>query len=183
MGGLLGFGVVAGWVFGREFTDGTVGSLFLAAVSRTATAAAKLLLVLAWSGAVAVALTATLLAAGSITGTAGSAAGAGIFALAAKFLLITAATALLALPAAWAATLGRGYLAAIGAVIGIVVVAQLAAMTGLGGWFPFSAPGLWASQGGIGTDATTAVQVLLSVPVGALAAGLTLRSWRRLTLS
>jgi hypothetical protein len=183
VGGLLAFGVVTGWVFGREFTDGTVGSLFLAAVSRTATAAAKLLLILAWSGAVAVALTFTLVAAGLLTGTAGDPGDPGIPALAAKFLLITAATALLALPCAWAATLGRGYLAAIGAVILIVVLAQLAAMVGLGGWFPFAAPGLWASQRGTGADVATAVQMLLSLPLGVLAAALTLRSWHRLTLS
>ncbi|CAA9236515.1 MAG: hypothetical protein AVDCRST_MAG83-1417 [uncultured Arthrobacter sp.] len=183
VGGLLGFGVVTGWVFGREFTDGTVGSLFLAAVSRTATAAAKLLLILAWALAVAVALTFTLVAAGLLSGTAGGPGDPVIPVLTVKFLLITATTALLALPCAWAATLGRGYLAAIGAVIAIVVLAQLAAMVGLGGWFPFAAPGLWASQRGAGTDATTAVQVLLSLPLGALAAGLTLRSWHRLVLS
>lgn len=188
-GGLLGFGVVAGWVFGREFTDGTIGSLFLAAVSRTAVAAAKLLLVLAWAAGVTLILTVLVLTAGAglgLGGGTGAGAGSGgaeIPALTAKFVGITLATALLSLPCAWAASIGRGYLAAIATAIGLVVLAQMAVTAGAGGWFPFSAPGLWASRPEAGVDLPTAVQVLLTVPVAVLAAGLTLRSWHRLTLS
>ncbi len=190
-GGLLGFGVVAGWVFGREFTDGTIDSLFLAAVSRTAIAGAKLLLVLAWAAGITLALTGLVLAAGVGLGlgsgvgleTGAGTGGAEVPAHAAKFAVITLATALLSLPCAWAASIGRGYLAAIATAIGLVLAAQMAVMAGSGGWFPFSAPGLWASRQDPGADLLTAVQVLLTVPVAVLAAGLTLRSWHRLTLS
>ncbi len=181
VGGLLGFGVVIGWVFGREFTDQTIGGLFGAPVGRLAIAAAKLLIVLVWPVLIAALLVLTLLAAGTWMGT--GPVNTEVLGLAAKFALITVLSGLLALPCAWAATLGRGYLAAVGAVIAIVIAAQMAVMAGAGGWFPFAAPGLWATQIGAGADPATAVQLLLVLPLAALAAGLTLHSWHRLVLS
>lgn len=181
VGGLLGFGVVIGWVFGREFTDQTIGGLFAATVGRPAIAAAKLLIVLVWPVLIAVLLVLTLLAAGTWLGA--GAVDTEVLGLAAKFVLITVLSGLLALPCAWAATLGRGYLTAIGAVIGIVIVAQMAVMAGAGGWFPFAAPGLWAIRDGAGADPAMAVQLLLILPLAALAAGLTLHAWHRLALS
>ena len=65
VGGLLGFGVVVGWVFGREFTDGAISGLWAAPVSRPAVAAAKLLILLTWSVAVSVATGAALAVAGT----------------------------------------------------------------------------------------------------------------------
>ncbi|MEE6272164.1 ABC transporter permease [Georgenia sp. MJ206] len=49
VGGLLGFGVMAGWLFGREFTDGTVAALFARPVPLSAVAAAKLTVYLGWA--------------------------------------------------------------------------------------------------------------------------------------
>lgn len=181
VGGLLGFGVVIGWVFGREFTDQAIGGLFATPVGRLPIAAAKLLIVLAWPLLIAALTVVTLLAAGTWMGA--GAVNAEVFGLAAKFVIITVLSGLLALPCAWAATLGRGYLAAIGAVIALVVAAQMAVMAGAGGWFPFAAPGLWATRYGGGADPATSVQLLLILPLAILMVGLTLRSWHRLVLS
>ncbi|MDN5897002.1 MAG: ABC transporter permease, partial [Nocardioides sp.] len=43
-------------------------------------------------------------------------------------------------------TIGRGYLAAIGALIGLGVAAQVAVLAGAGAWFPLSSPALWAAH-------------------------------------
>lgn len=181
VGGLLGFGVVIGWVFGREFTEGTIGGLFALPVSRGASAAAKLLLVLLWPVAVALGLVITLLAAGAFL-TAGALDKA-VPELAVKLLVITVLTGLLALPCAWAATRGRGYLAAIAVVIAIVVGTQMAVMAGSGGWFPFAAPGVWAASPEVGADGQTIGQLLLVLPFAAAAGALTVGSWRRLTIT
>ncbi|MDX5312354.1 MAG: ABC transporter permease [Rhodococcus sp. (in: high G+C Gram-positive bacteria)] len=178
VGGLLGFGVVVGWVFGREFTDGAISGLWAAPVSRPAVAAAKLLILLTWSVAVSVATGAALAVAGTfvdddplVPGTA---------ALVGRFLAVALLTAGLAVPCAWVATVARGYLPAIGTIIAVVIAAQMAVMTGAGGWFPFSAPGLWAA--GPQAGSVTAPQLALALTVPVVSAGLTLWSWRRLSL-
>ena len=48
VGGVFVFGVVAAWVFGREFSDRTLRTLLANPTRRTAVVAAKLLLVLGW---------------------------------------------------------------------------------------------------------------------------------------
>ncbi|MGI8721294.1 MAG: hypothetical protein ACR2JG_03610 [Geodermatophilaceae bacterium] len=48
--GLLGFGVVLAWQFGREFSDGTITGLFAIPVRRATIGAAKLLVYLGWAG-------------------------------------------------------------------------------------------------------------------------------------
>ncbi|WP_026819454.1 ABC transporter permease [Arthrobacter castelli] len=181
VGGLLGFGVVAGWSFGREFTDRTIAGLSARPVSRVAVAAAKLVILTVWPVFVAALLVPVLLAAGVLLGMGGI--NAVVLAMAGKAAVITVLSGLLALPCAWAAILGRGYLAAIGTIIAIVLAAQMAVMAGAGGWFPFSTPGLWAARMDAGVGPVMTVQLLLVLPLAALAAVLTLRSWQRLDLS
>lgn len=181
VGGLLGFGVVIGWVFGREFSDGTIVGLCASPVSRIAIAAAKLSILLGWAVATTLALAASLLTVGTLFDV--GALDVGVLRLVGKFLGIAVLTALLAVPCAWAATLGRGYLPAIGTIIGLVVLAQMAVMSGAGGWFPFSAPGLWAISGGSGAGLVTGMQLLLVLPVPVVFIALTLIAWQRLTLT
>ncbi|MGA7206787.1 MAG: ABC transporter permease [Specibacter sp.] len=178
--GFLAFGLVIGWMFGREFTDGTVTGLYGIPVTRRAIAAAKFTVVTAWIGAMAIALTSAVLAAGWLLGFHGPAGAIAV--LAWRLLLVTLLTGLLAFPCACVATAGRGYLAAIGAVTVVVVLSQAAVIVGIGGWFPFAAPGLWAAAGGAPLGALAVVQLLLALPIAALGAALTLRMWRRLTL-
>lgn len=179
VGGMLGFGVVAGWVFGREFTEGTITGLWATPVARPVIATAKLLLLSAWSVVTTVVLAVALTVAALFAdpGT----LGADVVALVGKFTAIALLTAGLAIPCAWVATVGRGYLPAIGAIIAVVLVAQMAVMAGLGGWFPFAAPGVWAAGTQAGT--VTGAQLALTLMVPAIFAALTIRSWRRLTLT
>ena len=52
--------------------------------------------------------------------------------------------ALIAVPAAWVATIGRGLLPGIAATVGIIVVAQVSAIAEIGVWVPIVTPALWA---------------------------------------
>ena len=175
--GLVGFGVVLSWIYGREFSDGTITGLFAIPIGRGTIAAAKFLVYLAWAVVVSLVLAAVLLMVGLALGLGPFPADAwpGLLRLVAGAVL----TALVAAPAAWAATLGRGLLAGIGTISGIVVVAEIAVVAGVGAWFPFSAPGLWVVSGG---TAVSAGQLALVVPTVALFLGLTIESWRRLQL-
>lgn len=175
--GVMGFGVVLSWIFGREFTDGTITGLFALPIGRGTIAAAKYVVYLAWAAVVSVMLAVLLVVVGLVLGLGPFPADA--WPAVGRLIAGGMMTALVATPAAWAATVGRGLLAGIGTISAIVVVAQIAAVSGIGAWFPFSALGLWAVSGG---TAVTAGQLALVLPVVALFTGLTIDSWRRLQL-
>lgn len=181
VGGLIGFGVVLAWSFGREFNDGTISGLFALPVSRPQLAGAKFAVFGLWSFAVSAALVLALLGCGLGLGLGlpdGSAA-----ALLGRQLAVGVLTAGLALVAALAASLGRGLLPGIASVIAVVVLAQIAAITGAGGWFPFATVGLWATT--LGSDlfaSVSALQLSMVVPTAAVLVWLTIQCWRRLQL-
>ncbi|SNT65512.1 ABC-2 type transport system permease protein [Asanoa hainanensis] len=175
-GALLGFGVVLSWAIGREFADGTIAGLYGLPVSRASIALAKLVVHLCWTVLVGVLLTAALLLVGLLLGLGplDSAAASGL----ARQFVLTVLSGGLALPAAWAATLGRGLLAGVAATIAIIVVAQVAVVAGSGAWLPLAAPALWA----IRPDSVSGAQVALALTVPALFTLATVRAWRRLEL-
>ncbi|MCB2223185.1 MAG: ABC transporter permease [Actinobacteria bacterium] len=173
----IGPGVVAAWAFGREHADGTFPSLFAMPVDRGTVAAAKFVVLAAWGAA----LTALLLAATVLVGIVGGVGPMGDIDLAttlARMGLVGVLTALLALTVGYAASVGRGYLPAFGALILLTIAAQVAVLFGTGGWFPYAAPGLYAVAGSEEGIDVHAVQLLL-VPLLALAvAWATVRWWR-----
>src|SRR6478609_2146821 len=172
--GVLAFGVGISWLYGREFADGTIPGLFGLPVSRGAIAGAKLLVYLAWALLVALAL--VLLGAGSAVGL-GAPDTDVLVGLARQFAL-GALTALIAVPCGWAASLGRGLLPGIATAVGILVIAQVSVVAGVGGWVPFVAPAAWAMR----PDGPTSLALLL-VPAVPLVFGVaTVLAWRRLQL-
>jgi len=88
-------------------------------------------------------------------------------------------SAVVTVPVAWAATLGRSVLGGVSVAIGLVIVAQVSVVVGLGGWMPLAAPALWAVSAG---TAVTPLQLLLVVPFAGVAVLLTAMSWKRLQL-
>jgi ABC-2 type transport system permease protein len=175
-GGLLAFGVALSWLFGREFADGTIAALFALPVSRPAIAVAKLVVYTTWSVGVAVVLTAVVAVLGLVMGY-GATDAAGLGELA-RIPVLVVLSALIAVPAGWAATIGRGLLPGIGATIGIIVIAQVSAIADVGAWVPIVAPALWA----IAPDVVPAA-ALLTVPTVPLVFGaLCALAWSRLQL-
>ena len=179
--GGIGPGVVLAWLFGREFADGTITGLFGLPVGRASFASAKLLVFAMWTLAFCLALVTLLVIVGVVLGL-GLPDGTA-WARAGKLLVILVLSAMLSLPAGLAASLTRGYLGGIGAVVGIVIVSQIAVATGAGGWFTFAAPGMWAATPGAVLDATTLVQLLLVLPLTAGFAAWIVITWRRLQLT
>jgi ABC-2 type transport system permease protein len=147
VGGSFVFAFVAAWVFGREFADRTVKLLLAVPTRRDATVAAKFLVVWGWCGLLAVWVFALALGVGALVGLPGWSArvaleAAGVAAVAA------ALSAALVTPTAFLASAGRGYLAPLGFAVLTVVLAQIAAAIGWGGWFPWSVPALWSGLAG-----------------------------------
>ena len=173
---LLGFGVVLSWMVGREFADETIAGLFALPVSRRDIAIAKLGVFLGWAIAVAVLLTIGCALAGITLGY-------GVprdheVATLLRLLCLVVLTGFLALPAAWAATLGRGLLPGIATTIVMIAVGQILTIAGTGAWLPIAAPALWALL----PDEVSWGQLATVPALGACAALLTGRSWRRLQL-
>lgn len=175
--GLLAHGVLLSWMFGREFTDGTITGLFALPIPRRTVAAAKLAVYLTWSMLASVALLAGLVLLGLTAGL-GATPSDAVPALG-RQLALSVLTAAIAVPAAWATTAARSVLAGIATTTGIVVVSQISVVAGAGGWFPFAAPALWAISAG---TEVSAGQLLLVAPVVLAAAALTMLSWHRLQL-
>ena len=147
VGGGIVFAIFTIWIFGREFSDHTVKELLALPTSREAIVTAKFIVVAVWT------LFLTLL-------------GLGLGLLVGKLVVIpgwsqtllqTASVdiigagvlTILLLPfVALIASLGRGYMASFGWVILSVFLAQIAAVTGWGDWFPWSVPALFSGAAG-----------------------------------
>lgn len=147
VGGMLLTAVIAAYVFGREYADGTAKNMLALPVRREVFVAAKLLVVVAWFGALVVAVFAEGVAVGAALGLPGFSwsliAGAAF-----DSALAAAMSCLLVPPVAWIATLGRGYLPPLGFAIFTLVLGNIFAVTGWAKYFPYSIVPLYTGIAG-----------------------------------
>lgn len=174
---ILGFGFVLSWMFGREFTEGTITGLFALPIRRSQIAFAKLIVYALWAVLVCIALTIGVFILGFVFGY--GSPGAGTWASLGRLFLLALLSAGIAIPVAWVATAARSLLAAVGAVIALVVTAQIGALAGAGGWMPLAAPALWAMSDGA---AIVPAQLGLTLMVPLVFAVLTCAAWSHLQL-
>jgi ABC-2 type transport system permease protein len=175
-GGFGACGILVAWLFGREFAEGTISGLFALPVRRASIAIGKLTLYLVWATAVAAGITLLLLLLGTTAGYLSSNPD-GIAELV-RIPVLMVLTALLAVPAAWVASLARSVLAGIAATIVLMIIAQVCAVLGVGAWIPIVAPALWAIAPS--TVPPAALVGVLTVPVAFGAA--TAWVWSRMQL-
>lgn len=173
----LAAGVVVSWAFGREHSDRTFPSLFALPVSRGTIAAAKFVVLAAWVVSLAVAVSVVTLALG-VVGNVGTLQGSIVTSEMLRLFMISIGAGILSLTMGLAASLGRGYLPAIGALILIIAAAQVSVLFGTGGWFPFAVPGLMAVAGAEGVPDLNLVQLALVPGIAALCIWLTVIWWR-----
>jgi len=176
-GGLIGFGVVLSWIFGREFGDGTITGLFALPVRRSTIALAKLFVYAMWATAMSLLLAALLLLVGLVAGLGPLTADS--WTALARQTGLGIMTAAIAAPVAWAATLGRSVLAGVSVAIGLVVLAQISVLAGAGGWVPLASPALWAMSSG---QAVTLLQIGLVLPYVGVFMLATAWAWRAMQL-
>lgn len=147
VGGVLVFGFVASWIFGREYSDGTAKDLLSLPTSRTKILNAKFAVYVIWC----LALAFSNLLIGMLIGTILQLPAPEtnmLFPLLSDYFITTCLTVLLGVPIAFFAIWGKGYLAPLGFVALTLVFAQIIAATGYSSYFPWSIPGLYSGAGG-----------------------------------
>lgn len=148
-GGIILFGLIAAWVFGREYSDRTVKDLLALPTSRSAIVLSKCIVVAAWSAALT-AIT-CLIAFGVGTALTLSQGSSQLFWRTGTTVAISAClTVALATPIAFAASAWRGYLPPIGVMMLAMALAQLVNATGWGAYFPWAVPALYADGESLG---------------------------------
>ncbi len=145
--GILFFSLIISWVFGREFSDGTLKDLLAVPVPRGSILLAKFIVVALWSAAITVVVYSLGLVFGAVVGLA-----QGSNAVLAQGTFTVAATAglviLVVMPIAFFASIGRGYLLPMGIIILILIISNVIAVLGWGELFPWAIPGLYAGVSG-----------------------------------
>jgi ABC-2 type transport system permease protein len=147
VGGAILFAIITAWVFGREFTDRTAKELLALPTPRESIVAAKFVVI----AALALLLTVWIFLFGLVVGNLVVIPGWSqeLLLSASLDVLGTAAMTIFLLPfVAFFAGFGHGELPAIGWTILTVVLAQIAAITGWGDWFPWSVPALFSGAAG-----------------------------------
>jgi len=147
VGGVLAFGFVASWLFGREYSDGTAKDLLSLPTSRTKILNAKFTVYIIWC----LALVVSNLLIGFLIGTILQLPATEnniLLSLLTEYFVTTILTILIGVPIAFFALLGKGYLAPLGFVALTLVLAQVIAAIGYGSYFPWSIPGLYSGAGG-----------------------------------
>jgi ABC-2 type transport system permease protein len=143
MGGLIIFGFIFVWVFGREFSDKTVYDILSLPTSRMSIIIAKIFIAICWSFVLILFLFILMLVIGAALHIPGWSAvvvwhGFGML-LATGFM-----TALLCLPFSLVASFTRGYLPAVGCIFLVLILAQVITQLGNGQYFPWTVPMLYS---------------------------------------
>jgi len=145
--GLVGFGFVTSWDFGREYSDHTAKDLLALPAPRSSIVLAKFIVVAIWCGL----LSSIFLSSGLIAGGAVQLSGwtsESAFHSVSTFAVATLLTILLCTPVAFFASLGRGYLAPVGFVLLALGISQFVGALGFAQYFPWSIPMLYTGAAG-----------------------------------
>lgn len=165
IGGVMLFGLIGSWVFGREYSDRTIKDLLALPTPRSTIVLAKFVVFVLWSTMLMVAIYLLGLATGAAVAL--PPAPAEIFWQGTITLAITAClTMALITPITFFASAGRGYLLPMGVTILVLILAQIVAATGWGEYFPWSVPGLYAGVAGLQYANLGAISYLIVILTG-----------------
>ncbi len=142
-GGLILFILIISWIFGREFTDGTLKDMLAVPVQRTTILLAKFIVAAIWSEV----LTLVIFIAGLVMGAIIKLPGGSISIILQSSAVVVKTSCLVIaviLPFALFASIGRGYLLPIGVAILMMMMINLVEIVGWGEYFPWAVPELFA---------------------------------------
>lgn len=163
--GMIGYGFVTSWVFGREYSDKTIKDILALPVSRLVIVNAKFIIIAAWCIILSLVFYVFALIGGWLAGTGGWSVEV-LYDFTRTFASIAFLTMLLCTPVAFFAGTGRGYLLPFAFIILTLLLANFSGLFGLGPWFPWSIPGMLsvpAETGGILTVASYAILAFTSL--------------------
>lgn len=147
VGGVIIFGFVASWLFGREYSDGTAKDLLALPMSRSAIVSAKFLVYGAWCAALTLSNLLLGLGIGIVLGLPNWNPDV-VYEQIGVYAVTALLTMLADMPIAVFALWGKGYLAPLGFVVMTVVFSQVVAALGFGTYFPWAIPGLFSGAAG-----------------------------------
>jgi len=156
------FCLVISWVFGREFTDGTLKDMLAVPVARGSIVLAKFIVAAAWSAALAALIFITGLVTGALMHLPQASAAVllqGSLTMVVTFALVIAVV----LPFPFFASVGRGYLLPLSLAILALMLANLIMVLGWGEYFPWAVPGLYAQ----GKDHLSPISYVIAALTGA----------------
>ncbi len=178
MAGYIFFAFITTWIFGREFSDRTAKDLLALPTSRASIIGAKFMLTFLW----VLGLTLIVFLVGLIVGASVDIPGwsTGLAAQAFRSLFSIALLSYLLMPfVALFASLGHGYLPALGWAFGSFITAQIISVLGWGDWLPWSVPallsGMFGPQGVSQLGIHSYLLVCMAFSIGVLA---TLSWWQ-----
>ena len=175
--GLVGNGFVASWVFGREYTDHTVKDMLVLPISRSSIVFSKFIVIVLWS----LILFFVFLLMGILVGFlidipnwSGDTVWSSVKTYAITSILILS----LCTPVAFLASYSRGFLLPLGFVILTLIVANFTGLVGLGPFFPWAIPGLYATSSGSSIMSLQVVSYIILLTTCLVGLGGTLAIWR-----
>jgi ABC-2 type transport system permease protein len=161
--GLMGFGFVTSWVFGREYSDRTIKDILALPVSRSFIVLSKFIVIVIWCVLLIFVFFASGLIFGKIINIAGWSSEI-IIQFTYLYTVTSFLTILLCTPVAFLASYSRGYLLPMGFVILTLLMANFTGLVGLGPYFPWAIPGLYiAPSGSEGMQLNIASYIILSL--------------------
>jgi ABC-2 type transport system permease protein len=177
IGGIIIFGFIVSWIFGREYSEHTVKDLLSLPTSKSSILNAKFLLYCLWSFALAIVNVILGMAIGVVLRLPGFEFG-NILAYLQGYFITTLLTVLLGSPIAFFSLWGRGYLAPLGILVLTVVFSQIIAALGYGHYFPWAVPALYSGAGGEYKEQLNAMSYFILLMVAVVGYCVTMFYWK-----
>lgn len=175
--GLIGFGFVTSWVFGREFADHTLKDILALPVKRSLIVISKFILVTLWCVLLILVFWLFGFIFGIIIDISGWTSDI-IIEYSITYAQTSLLTILLCTPIAFLASYGRGYLLPMGFVILTLLMANFTGLVGLGPYFPWAIPGLLSVPAGTEGQQLVFVSYLILAFTSILGYAATVVWWR-----
>lgn len=176
VGGILVYGFITAWIFGREYADRTIKDLLALPFSRSIIVYGKFLT----SFIIQICLSLYIISLGIILGLIVGLPGWEEMMTDGSMLILSLVTffiIILSTPVAFFASIGRGYLAALGFIVVILMFSQFVTVIGYGDYFPWAIPALMSGMAGIKSISLTIYTWGIILLVSALGVGLTVYRW------
>ena len=181
IGGLIIFGFIFVWIFGREYTDKTYYDILSLPTSRVTIVIAKIIISACWSMALILLVFLLTLSIGLVLQLPGGSAEVIRHGLA-VLLLTGALMTLVCIPFGFVAGSTRGYLPAIGCIFAVLILGDVLNEIGYGQFFPWMIPMISSGAAQALTGKTAAplgfVSYLLVVLAGIIGIVVTAAWWR-----